>query len=253
MGLVCTPRDGGPRVLGSVGDRSPSALGRVQARGHCKPRVVIGARRHRNSTRGPQLLHGVAQAATKQLDAVSFAPQELSNLAWALATSGVVCDVGFLRAAAHQATESTEGGLARFKTQELCNFVWAFAKLRSEGPLFLAKAAREVSSRVGMFKAQELANVSWAFARLAAGAGPTPNVLLTLAAEATARVREFNLHELANVSWAFATAPCLDVALFGAVSAQAAEKMSTHTPTPQTCPTLSGPSPLRVPSERTRW
>ena len=153
-----------------------------------------------------RLFDAIASEARDRVDDLN--DQHISNLCWALATTGnIQTGFFFFDAVAKRASKIDFTS----SSQALANTAWAFATVGVPAPDLFDKIASTAAQRLDEFTAQAIANTAWAFAK----AGETPTVLFdAMAAEAVRRrCRDFNSQELANTVWAFATAgvaaPCL--------------------------------------------
>jgi hypothetical protein len=160
----------------------------------------------------------------------------------------------------HRIAEATPPTLHLFKTQEMANLVWAFAKAELESPRLFRAVAQEATARLADFKPQELANTAWAFARAGAVdaeffdaiAGhaiaqlelfkaqelvnlawafttlrlPAPELFAHIAEQAKRRPYEFNSQELGNLAWSFAKAENFAPDLFAAIAAEVAPRVA---------------------------
>ncbi|KAJ1621955.1 hypothetical protein T492DRAFT_1065766, partial [Pavlovales sp. CCMP2436] len=157
----------------------------------------------------------IARVATKRLH--EFKPQELSNIVWAFAKSGI--DAPELFAGVGREAEPR---LAEFKPQEIANTAWAFARAGAMDARFFASAAKYATTQLHLFKSQEIVNLAWAFATLRIRA---PDLFEQIEVEATARLAEFNPQELGNLAWAFAKAEQKAPRLFEAIAFEAAPRL----------------------------
>jgi hypothetical protein len=123
--------------------------------------------------------------------------------------------------------EITQECLARSGARELSNIVYGIAKsthAAGQAREVFDEVAYKARRRLREFKSQEIANLAWAFAKAGHKA---PELFDALGAEIPHRLREFPPQEVANVAWAFATADIPSEELFGSVRfVEACEEMS---------------------------
>jgi hypothetical protein len=106
-----------------------------------------------------------------ELQLQHFAPRNLAQLAWALATMKAQPSRSFL---ANFLAECSDK-LSFFKPIDLANILWALATLAVPPPAdWLSCALAACSSQWPKFKPQELAITVWGLAKLGAGFGVQP-------------------------------------------------------------------------------
>ena len=182
----------------------------------------------------PAGLDALARAAAPQL--YTFAPRELSQLAWACGKARHAAPAlldGIAREVVHRAcppgSEREVSEFNAFNPQDVANTVWAYAKLGHAAPALLdALAAQAVArGRWHEFQPQHLAITAWAYAKL----GHAAPALLDAIGEASApRLREFSQQELCNTAWAYAAAGHASPALFAAIAKTAPARLPGCTP-----------------------
>ena len=182
----------------------------------------------------PAGLDALARAAAPQL--YTFAPRELSQLAWACGKARHAAPAlldGIAREVVHRArpagSEREVSEFNAFNPQDVANTVWAYAKLGHAAPALLdALAAQAVArGRWHEFQPQHLAITAWAYAKL----GHAAPALLDAIGEASApRLREFGQQELCNTAWAYAAAGHASPALFAAIAKTAPARLPGCTP-----------------------
>jgi hypothetical protein len=139
--------------------------------------------------------------------------QALSNITWALATMQVV-DVPLLSMIVPRAYSQ----IANFKNFELCQLLWAFAKLGSanstlcdsSAPLF-APSAQFVMRHIDEFSFRALVMTAWSFAT---AKQQDSRLFYAIAMRLLPSLHEANSQELANTAWAFSTAGVFEEDLF---------------------------------------
>jgi len=151
-----------------------------------------------------------------------FAPQALSNTAWAFATAGHAAPALF-----DAIGKEAAGRVRELKPQKLSNMAWAFATAGHAAPSLFDAIGREAAGRVRELNPQALANTAWAFATAGHAA---PALFDAIGGESAGRVRELNPQALANTAWAFATAGHAAPALFDAIGREAAGQMRAFKP-----------------------
>mmetsp|Transcript_114721 Transcript_114721/g.208717 ORF Transcript_114721/g.208717 Transcript_114721/m.208717 type:complete len:875 (+) Transcript_114721:78-2702(+) len=131
--------------------------------------------------------------------------QSLSNIAWALATLKVV-DLPLVQ----MVSASAQKQLAEFKSFELCQLLWALAKLGTvetdvcdhTAALFHMGAQRVVENAQD-FSFRGLVMIAWAFAT---ARQHDTRLFCAIASQLTPSMGSANCQELANTAWSFATA-----------------------------------------------
>lgn len=162
------------------------------------------------------LLAAIASASRAQIN--QFAPQGLSNTAWALASLAVFHEP-LLDAIAMQAM-----GL-NLKHQERSNTVWAFATLKfSHEPFMHAIAATSIRS-IANCAPRHLANTAWAFAVLEFRHQP---LMAAISATAMRKLNEMSPLSLASTAWAGAKLKFLDQPLMTALASTAISRSEVH-------------------------
>jgi hypothetical protein len=156
----------------------------------------------------PALLATVYQALSKsQVTGTLPKCQALSNITWACATMQVV-DLPLLQMVA----AFCQVQLQEFKNFELCQLLWAFAKLGAmngahclcESTLPLFRSAGEfVIMSTDNFTFRGLVMTAWAFATARLH---DPRLFHAIAERLMPSLHEANCQELANTAWSFSTA-----------------------------------------------
>jgi RAP domain len=153
-----------------------------------------------------RLLNALSSTALGCLD--EFAPQGLSNVAWAIATLNCQRPLPPLSSSSsllNAIAQTAQVRMDQFNPQELSNLIWAFATLKHNGPLLLDAVASRVIHTDGIlddFTPQALANTAWAFATFH---HHHPLLFDAIARAAQARIDLFKAQELSSIAWAFAT------------------------------------------------
>lgn len=155
-----------------------------------------------------RLFDAIAHDAFARVGA--FTPQGLSNLVWAYGKAGVEsCDFLFEAVAREIVGGSTVAGerrpsrVAAFKSQELANTAYAFARVGHRDERLFAAVGAEALPRLHEFNEQELANLAWAHAAVGVANG---RLLEAIAARLCADVRALSPPGLCNTVLAFAKA-----------------------------------------------
>lgn len=155
--------------------------------------------------------------------------QALSNITWALATLQVV-DIPLLSMIIPRAYSQ----ITNFKNFELCQLLWAFAKLGSvnsalcdsSAPLF-APSAQLVMRHIDEFSFRALVMTSWSFAT----AKQQDNRMFhAIAMKLLPSLHEANSQEMANAAWAFSTAGVFEEDLFELLAHVAIPRMLEFKP-----------------------
>jgi len=151
-----------------------------------------------------------------------FAPQNLSNTAWAFATAGHAAPALF-----DAIGREAAGRVRELKPQELANTAWAFATAGHAAPALFDAIGRESAGRIRELNPQNLANTAWAFATAGLAA---PALFDAIGRESAERVRELNPQDLSNTAWAFAKAGHAASALFDAIGKESAGRVRELNP-----------------------
>jgi len=178
----------------------------------------------------PVLLAAVRQALLR-IEESGTGPksQALSNITWALATMQAV-DLPLLQMVAMRAC----GQLDDFKNFELCQLLWAFAKLGTVDsklsecckPLFRS-AAQIVVRSTEEFSFRGLVMTAWAFAT---AKHHDVRLFHAIATRITPLANGANCQELANTAWSFSTAGVQEEQLFAALTHVSIPRMREFKP-----------------------
>ena len=182
--------------------------------------------------------------------AAEFAPQGLTNTAWAFATAGMWTEE---LSRALQAAVAAAVSLSDFKPIELANLVWSFAKSGYEAPATYERVGAEVVRRLVEFSPQGVTNVLWAYATQ----GHCDAELFDEIAShlvLSGRLRQFNEQELSLTVWAYATMAHPAPQMFDALAEQAISRAHELSPQVGRAHDLArrGPSPAQPSPESTR-
>jgi len=186
-----------------------------------------------DSSLGKQMLFGLAEEMLRR-DLAGFGPQDFANVAWAFATLDYHTPRLF-RAMVPRACAR----LSEFKSQELSNLLWGFARTRCvpdcHGRLFHAAQDLLLTSPLHAHSPQALVNISYSSVK----AGVMLPKLLVRIADDLARRLEHNdqlrSQELANMAWSLSKAslePCPPLQRFVKFACRCASK-SLHNFKPQ--------------------
>jgi very-short-patch-repair endonuclease/precorrin-6B methylase 2 len=164
-----------------------------------------------------------SEAVAKAKD---FNPQNIANLLWALATSGVSPNAALVQAMSSEAVAKAKA----FNPQDIANLLWALATLGVSPSAALVQAmSSEAVAKAKAFKPQEIANLLWALAT--SGVSPNAALVQAMSSEAVAKAKDFNPQNIANLLWALATSGMSpDVALVQAMSSEAVAKAKAFNP-----------------------
>ena len=182
----------------------------------------------------PAGLDALARAAAPRL--YTFAPRELSQLAWACGKARHAAPAlldAIAREVVHRArppgSERAVSEFDAFNSQDVANMVWAYAKLGHAAPALLdALAAQAVArGRWHTFQPQHLAITAWAYAK---AGHPAPALLDAIGEASAPRLHEFSEQELCNTAWAYAAAGHAAPALFAAIAKTAPTRLPGCTP-----------------------
>lgn len=147
--------------------------------------------------RDVELWNAIIASAKRQLH--SFKPQELHNLAWAVAAARQ--DRSMIAAVVQEALPQ----LHRFNASGLANLLWACAAAQCPcGELFDAAAALLLRMPDGELNSQDVANVAWAFAKLQHPHPQLASRLCGLVLRAGPRgLRRCSTVDMCGMAWAF--------------------------------------------------
>lgn len=176
------------------------------------------------------LLESARQSMTKlKLSGSTPKCQSLSNITWALATMKVV-DLPLMKMVA----ASSHNQIADFKSFELCQLLWAFAKLGTveqtvwdDTAALFGMAAHLIVSKIGEFSFRGLVMTAWAFAT---AKRTDSRLFYAIAMQLTPSLHLANCQELANTAWSFSTAGVHDQFLFDGLASVALPRLREFKP-----------------------
>ena len=212
------------------------------------------------------LMDAVADALVAIVDTTTNAenvrlalkPQDVANLAWALAKLGCarrrdafdalsrVARAHLKTARAARAGDAGDGNSTRvayrYTTQQLTMLTWAHGMLAHEDEGLLRACVKEIRDRLGEFNTRDLTNTAWALDALGVRASDKPKLIERFGRAARRHLDAFNSQELLKFLGAFERLGGNDAKLAAAVSAQrtlryrfpaidADVKLSSKTPT----------------------
>jgi len=154
------------------------------------------------------LIDALSSAALARINELTS--QNLSNIAWALATLGVRNEPLLDAIASAALARSTE-----LSPQDLSNIAWAYAKLDYQTENLLQAISAAAIRLMGSFGGQDLGITSWACAKLELRHLP---LLSALSAEAIRKISECAPQNLSNLAWAWATMGIPNEPLLNAIS-----------------------------------
>lgn len=137
-----------------------------------------------------------------------FKPMELSQLAWAFATSGHEAPSVLSAVECEALRRQQQPGSLRLQPRELVTLAWSFAKAERLAPALMGTVLEGVEPAIvdsarGL-NSQGLAMAAWSFARLG---HPAPGLFAALATEVERRgLSDFQPQGLAMMAWAYARA-----------------------------------------------
>lgn len=168
------------------------------------------------------LIAAISAASIRMISA--FGQQNLANMAWAFATLGVA-DAPLLASISAAALRNISDG--QWVSQSLSNTAWAYASLDLlHGPLMASISAAAIA-RITEFNPQELMNTAWAFSTLGLYDKP---LLQAISSAALARISEFNPHDLSGLAWSFSVLGYRDIPLMNAIASSAINRISEFRP-----------------------
>lgn len=165
----------------------------------------------------------MASQALRQLG--SFAPQDISTMAWALAKQSV-SNRQLFTSFAH----SFQSFHAQFSAQSVANIAWAFATASMQEQDFVTSLSADVLNRdLCVFSAQGISNIAWALAVIDRESCKSLGVqeqrlFAKLEGAIRTRAAEFSAQGLANIAWAFASSTAASTPLFDVIGAEVVHK-----------------------------
>jgi hypothetical protein len=164
---------------------------------------------------------------------LALKPQDVANLAWALAKLGCArrrdaFDALSRVARAHlktaRAARADDGDATRvayrYTTQQLTMLTWAHGMLAHEDEGLLRACVKEIRDRLGEFNTRDLTNTAWALDALGVRASDKPKLIERFGRAARRHLDAFNSQELLKFLGAFERLGGNDAKLAAAVSAQ---------------------------------
>jgi len=155
--------------------------------------------------------------ATKRV-AVGAVPQDLSSIAWAVATARAR-DPAAQALLVRISTES-QAKVREFVPQDIAMCAWAFAKVAQRDGRLLRLFADEALGRFGELNGQNVSNLVWSLATIREMHEPLMTVVGTIHART---VRDLGPQEFSNVVWSFATLPRVAEMLFRRTASRVVE------------------------------
>ena len=167
---------------------------------------------------------------------LALKPQDVANLAWALAKLGCarrrdafdalsrVARAHLKTARAARADDAGDGDSTRvayrYTTQQLTMLTWAHGMLAHEDEGLLRACVKEIRDRLGEFNTRDLTNTAWALDALGVRASDKPKLIERFGRAARRHLDAFNSQELLKFLGAFERLGGNDAKLAAAVSAQ---------------------------------
>lgn len=146
-----------------------------------------------------RILPLIFHVAAKRVS-VGSVPQDLSSIAWAVATSRAKDED--VHALLGQISKEAERRVKDFVPQDVAMCAWAFAKVHCRDMHLLRLFGNEVVERFAQMNGQNIANMVWALATVREMHEP----LMTAVAQTRAdRVKGLGAQEFSNIVWSFAT------------------------------------------------
>jgi len=145
-------------------------------------------------------------------------PRCWATIAWCYATLQV-CDVKAYECIAHLATAHLTG----FKTFELANLLWGFAKVGLPAPRLFEEAAKHIPSMSMLFSPVSISTIVWAYVTLLSR--PPAALLKRLASTFLERIEDAESQEIANMCWSLATAKMAKPHVFQMLGHAAVQKL----------------------------
>lgn len=160
------------------------------------------------SVRDKRILPLIFDVSAKRVS-VGAVPQDLSSVAWAVATSRLrdrTAGALLMRVSAESHKKIQE-----FVPQDLAMCAWAFAKISSRDAPLLCLFADVAVSRYGELNGQNISNVVWALATIRQVHEPLMDMVSLSRAD---KVQGLGPQEFSNIVWSFATIPKTSEILF---------------------------------------
>ena len=167
---------------------------------------------------------------------LALKPQDVANLAWALAKLGCarrrdafdalsrVARAHLKTARAARADDADDADATRvayrYTTQQLTMLTWAHGMLAHEDEGLLRACVKEIRDRLGEFNTRDLTNTAWALDALGVRASDKPKLIERFGRAARRHLDAFNSQELLKFLGAFERLGGNDAKLAAAVSAQ---------------------------------
>ena len=167
---------------------------------------------------------------------LALKPQDVANLAWALAKLGCarrrdafdalsrVARAHLKTARAARADDADDADSTRvayrYTTQQLTMLTWAHGMLAHEDEGLLRACVKEIRDRLGEFNTRDLTNTAWALDALGVRASDKPKLIERFGRAARRHLDAFNSQELLKFLGAFERLGGNDAKLAAAVSAQ---------------------------------
>ena len=168
---------------------------------------------------------------------LALKPQDVANLAWALAKLGCarrrdafdalsrVARAHLKTARAERLLDAADDGAAsleacRYTTQQLTMLTWAHGMLAHEDEGLLRACVKEIRDRLGEFNTRDLTNTAWALDALGVRASDKPKLVERFGRAARRNLDAFNSQELLKFLGAFERLGGEDAKLAAAVRAQ---------------------------------
>lgn len=140
---------------------------------------------------------------------VGAVPQDLSSIAWAVATSRMRDRTAHALLA--QISSEAEQKVKDFVPQDIAMCAWAFAKVSVRDSHLLRLFADEAVSRVTELNGQNISNVVWSLATIREAHEPLMAAVSDTRADT---VQGMGPQEFSNIVWSFATLPRVSEKLF---------------------------------------
>lgn len=161
-----------------------------------------------SSVRDRRILPMIFDVAAKRIS-VGAVPQDLSSVAWAVATSRQRDSAA--QALLSRISAEAESKIHEFVPQDLAMCAWAFAKVVARDHKLLRLFADEAMNRAAECNGQNVSNIVWALATIREMHEP----LMAMVGVARAdTIQSLGPQEFSNIAWSFATLPRVSEILF---------------------------------------
>eukprot|EP00928_Gymnodinium_smaydae_P015340 TRINITY_DN15662_c0_g1_i1.p1 TRINITY_DN15662_c0_g1~~TRINITY_DN15662_c0_g1_i1.p1 ORF type:complete len:957 (-),score=169.88 TRINITY_DN15662_c0_g1_i1:202-3072(-) len=140
---------------------------------------------------------------------VGAVPQDLSSIAWAVATSRMRDQAA--QTLLSRISEESQSKVKEFVPQDIAMCAWAFAKVACRDNKLLRLFADESVERLPELNGQNISNVVWSLATIREMHEPLMDIVSKTRAD---QIQGMGAQEFSNIVWSFATMPKVSEMLF---------------------------------------